>query len=1000
MAKLLNWWDKYILKIGIAFLLLFIPLYPKLPLIDIVHTWVYIRLEDLLVAFFAAVFLLQIWRRQVSLKSPLTWPIVIYWLVGGLSVLHAIVFVGPSLAEFFPKLVLLHFFRRIEYMGLFFLALASVKTRRDAYHYFWIFTVMLVLVIVYGFGQRFLSFPAFLTMNEEFAKGVPLHLPPGARISATFAGHYDLAAFLVFAIALLLSVFFGVKKWLLKGIILLVTAGAGGLLLFTASRVSFVVSLITGFLILILQKKKILILPVVIVSFLVLTQITNISERFAKTLRIEPVVYDAKTGKALVTLAEFQLRPTPTPLFDSDSPFLPIMTVPQLPVPTPTPYEQLPLGSGFIDLPFVVKAFKKATTLSPPVKLTPDFLVKEVIVYDISFTTRVQGGWPRALEAFHRNLLFGSGYSTISLATDNDYLRLLGETGLLGFFSFLGIFAIFLLVARQAVRKIKDPFTRAFIIGVTGGLFGIMLNAFLIDVFEASKVAYVLWMMLGIAVGLFALEVKEPDSLLKEAVRVLKSPLTAFLVFLFGALFLFADSLNHFFVADDFTWLRWAAETKTADLFTAFTESKGFFYRPLSRLVYYYSYLVFGLKPPIYHLFSVLLHLGNSLLVYFLAAAFGGHWLVAVLTGLLFLILPIHGETVFWVSGFSGIFAAFFYFAALWFFTFSVRKHFRKGLFFGLSLIAFAVSLSFYEMAVTLPLTIFLFLYLVQASSWRKSLVWSLPFWVLDLIYFGLRNLVARSHFLSGDYAYNLKNLPFNILGNLYGYFGEMFFSTRFIAVYDWTRLFFREHKFSLVILAVAFTALIVLGRYWRLKLSRLSLFSGLFFVAALLPVLPLGNIAERYLYIASFGVIFWLAQLAVELYKSLHHSRFPRLRFVVVLAILLIFYVEIRELQAVKTDWRQASKISQQILETLPAQYPQLPTGSRLYFVNLPLRVNRAWVFPVGLDDGLWFTYKDESLKIYKGNRLDQALDFQKLYPTTKVFRYNGDKLEEVRSL
>ena len=33
------------------FLLLFIPLFPKLPLLDIKNTWVYVRVEDFLVIF-------------------------------------------------------------------------------------------------------------------------------------------------------------------------------------------------------------------------------------------------------------------------------------------------------------------------------------------------------------------------------------------------------------------------------------------------------------------------------------------------------------------------------------------------------------------------------------------------------------------------------------------------------------------------------------------------------------------------------------------------------------------------------------------------------------------------------------------------------------------------------------------------------------------------------------------------------------------------------------
>ena len=40
MQKLLNWLDKYVLEVGVGLLLVFIPLYPKLPLLDVLQTWV------------------------------------------------------------------------------------------------------------------------------------------------------------------------------------------------------------------------------------------------------------------------------------------------------------------------------------------------------------------------------------------------------------------------------------------------------------------------------------------------------------------------------------------------------------------------------------------------------------------------------------------------------------------------------------------------------------------------------------------------------------------------------------------------------------------------------------------------------------------------------------------------------------------------------------------------------------------------------------------------
>ena len=60
---------------------------------------------------------------------------------------------------------------------------------------------------------------------------------------------------------------------------------------------------------------------------------------------------------------------------------------------------------------------------------------------DRSVSIRLNVEWPRAIRAFSKNPLLGTGYSSITLATDNDFLRLLGEVGLVGALAFFLIFA-------------------------------------------------------------------------------------------------------------------------------------------------------------------------------------------------------------------------------------------------------------------------------------------------------------------------------------------------------------------------------------------------------------------------------------------------------------------------------------------------------------------------------------------------------------------------------
>ena len=193
MQKLLNWCKSYGLYAITLFLLAFIPLYPKIPLLDIKQTWVSIRFEDILALGASFALLVSLIRRKKLPKSPLTKPILIYWIVGFVSLVNALLFIFPGLAGvLFPHLAVLHFIRRIEYMMLFFIAYEAFSHTPKIKPLLWTLLGSYVLIILYGFGQKFLGFPAFLTMNEEFAKGIPLKLPPTARFPSTFGGHYDL----------------------------------------------------------------------------------------------------------------------------------------------------------------------------------------------------------------------------------------------------------------------------------------------------------------------------------------------------------------------------------------------------------------------------------------------------------------------------------------------------------------------------------------------------------------------------------------------------------------------------------------------------------------------------------------------------------------------------------------------------------------------------------------------------------------------------------------
>ena len=86
--KFLQWIYDNSLSLITLFLLIFIPLYPKKPLVDVVNTWVYVRLEDFIVVGVMLFWTFLLIRKKITLKTPLTMPIFLFWIVGSLATIH------------------------------------------------------------------------------------------------------------------------------------------------------------------------------------------------------------------------------------------------------------------------------------------------------------------------------------------------------------------------------------------------------------------------------------------------------------------------------------------------------------------------------------------------------------------------------------------------------------------------------------------------------------------------------------------------------------------------------------------------------------------------------------------------------------------------------------------------------------------------------------------------------------------------------------------------
>ncbi|KKQ31683.1 MAG: hypothetical protein US68_C0009G0027 [Candidatus Shapirobacteria bacterium GW2011_GWE1_38_10] len=449
-----------IFRIILASLIVFIPLYPKFPLLSVNGTYVAIRLDDIIIGLSIIFWLFhQLKNRFPFFKQRITPLFIAYFIAIVISTLNAILIYQTTS----PSILILNTLRRFEYISLFFITLEGVKNLKD-FLYPYLFSLLALFgIAIYGYGQKFFQFPVISTMNEEFSKGQLLQMNVWTRISSTFAGHYDLAAYLSLVLIIIGAVAVISKKaWLKIPSFILFLVGFH-LLTLTASRVSIFSFWGAIVLCFILLRRYLWVIPVSVLVVFSIVNSKDLNQRLLAT--IPSLKFQIEKNKPTTTPVP-SLAPTPT------SAVIAVTTPKKLLSPTPTVFRH-----------------------PPEYEVTPADLDAGVAR---SGEIRFNVEWPRAMTAFKKNPLLGTGPGSITLATDNDYLRSLGESGLFGFFTFIVIFIyLFIRTIPLIFKRPTDLKSQLSLI-----FFSVMLciwaNAVFIDIFEASKVAYTIWIIMAL----------------------------------------------------------------------------------------------------------------------------------------------------------------------------------------------------------------------------------------------------------------------------------------------------------------------------------------------------------------------------------------------------------------------------------------------------------------------------------------------------------------------
>ena len=436
-----------------------------------------------------------------------------------------------------------------------------------------------------------------------------------------------------------------------------------------------------------------------------------------------------------------------------------------------------------------------------------------------------------------------------------------------------------------------------------------------------------------------------------------------------------------FFAQDDFTLMLRSSTHGGGSLLETIKPQPGQF-RPLSKVLYFHlMYRWFGLDPLPYHLFSLFLHICNTILIFFLMRRFKLRFLSALLVTLLFALSTAFTNIIAWAACIQQLLGELFALLALLAGIAAVDNRSLK-----LSIAATAaylLALASMEQVAAIPLVLAIYAWMGETGGSETSRIGDaakktavpLAAMLLYLIFM----LIWKRLPGAGPYTLHFGR---NIIDNLLVYL-------------HWTYAFSIQIPFiinnlrtgltvaHLILLAVVLYSL-ARGR------TRMVTVSLAWYLLTLLPVLPLQNHTFfTHTYIPSLGVLLPLGWIVDDFFTTLAHWNPKRARWYIALFFLLIpvmSFVQIRK--GVTTQMREDYPLPRNYIlrraiiaktahdDIMDRKIP-LPPGGKFFMVFLG---ERSWYSSnvygaLGQGDAIRLFYDNPGLRIFayfKGDTLD----------------------------
>lgn len=313
-------------------------------------------------------------------------------------------------------------------------------------------------------------------------------------------------------------------------------------------------------------------------------------------------------------------------------------------------------------------------------------------------------------------------------------------------------------------------------------------------------------------------------------------------------------------------------------------------YQPLTLFSYAIEYQLFKLDPFWYHLDNLILHLLNSILVFWLIFLIAKNIWVAFVTSILFGIHPLHVESVAWISGRKDVLYGFFYLSASISYIYFLSS-IKKAKYYIITLLFFIFSVFSKSAAITLLPILFLFDYICNRKYSKRALLDKIPFAIIAFV-FSVVAILSQAGAVRKDIALSLFSKLKVASYCIIFYLEKIFLPVKLSCFYppfkitdDFMPNIF-NYSFALLVILIIIVC-------FTLKYTKKIMFGVLFFLISIflnLQFIPLGVVltADRYTYIPALGIFFIFAVFFMWLIKKVA-NKFILKAFLVSILIFII---------------------------------------------------------------------------------------------------------------